>query len=262
MIDDAQQRHDELKISTAAAFVEIAAALVSDFDASDVMAGVAARSVELLNASAAGILLADRSGSLAVAAASNAQIELLELHQIQYQRGPCIDCYTRGETVMHPDLDQTSPWPEFAVASVAAGFPSVHAIPLRVKRTTLGCLNLFMAESVVLTASDIVLAQALADVATIAIVQDRALRDGVVREGSLQNALMSRITIEQAKGMIAERSKVDMDIAFGRLRAYARHTNQRLSAVAGDLAAGTISVAVINRATRPPSPPPRTRRDG
>jgi transcriptional regulator with GAF, ATPase, and Fis domain len=257
MTDDAQQRHDEQRIATATAFVEIVEALVNDFDVIEVLTGVAIRSVELLNASAAGILLADPSGNLIVTAASSEQIETLELFQIQNQQGPCLDCYTTGEPVMHADLDQPSPWPEFAVASVAAGFPSVYATPLRLNDTTLGCLNLFMAESVVLTMSDIVLARALADVATIAILQDQATRDAVAREGSLQSALTSRIAIEQAKGMIAERSSIDMDLAFSRLRAYARQTNQRLSAVAADVASGTITVAVINKAMRPQSPRPR-----
>lgn len=253
MIDDVQQRHDDDRLSTAAAFVEIVEALVTDFDVIDVLTGVAQRSVELLNASASGILLADPSGSLRVTAASSEQIGVLELFQIQHRQGPCFDCFTTGLAVMNASLDVASPWPEFARESVAAGYPSVYAVPLRLQNTTLGCLNLFMTESVVLSPSDIGLAQALADVATIVIIQDQATRDAAVREGSLQHALTSRLGIEQAKGMMAERLNIDMDTAFSRLRAYARHTNQRLSDVAGAVSSGSISVAAINKTAPPPS---------
>jgi len=249
---DDRERHT---MSTAAAFVEIVEALVNDFDVIDVLTGLATRSVELLHASAAGILLAAPDGRLRVTAASSEQVELLELFQIQNEQGPCLDCFTTGAVVMHVALDQGSPWPEFAAESVAAGFPSVFAVPLRLKSTTLGCLNLFMAESVVLTRGDVALAQALADVATIAIIQDQATRDAAVREGTLQNALTSRIMIEQAKGMIAERLNIDMDTAFSRLRGYARHTNRRLSEVAAGVATGVLTIAAVNSLVRPPSPP-------
>ena len=245
-------------MSTATAFVEIVEALIDDFDVIDVLTGLATRSVELLHASEAGILLADPSGQLIVTAASSEQVGLLELFQIQNQQGPCLDCYTSGVTVMHAALDQASPWPEFAAECVRAGFPSVFAVPLRLKSSTIGCLNLFMSESVVLTRADIVLAQALADVATIVIIQDQTSRDAAVREGSLQNALTSRIAIEQAKGMIAERFNLDMNTAFGRLRTYARQTNRRLSDVAAAVASGDLTISAVNGATRPPPPPNRT----
>ncbi len=254
---DNSHDHEDHTIAAAAAFVEIVEALVDDFDVIDVLTGLATRSVELLHASAAGILLAEPAGNLFVAAASSERIGLLELFQIQNEQGPCLDCYTSGAIVMHAMLDQASPWPGFAAESVAAGFPSVFAVPLRLKNTTLGCLNLFMTESVVLTRSDIALAQALAHVATIAIVADHASRDAAVREGTLQNALTSRIAIEQAKGMIAERLSVDMDTAFSRLRAHARNTNRRLSDVAAAVATGSLSVAEVNGSVRSPASPSR-----
>ena len=258
MTDEANDREHHT-VATAAAFVEIVQALVDDFDVIDVLTGLTTRSVELLHASAAGILLADPAGNLRVTASSSEQVGLLELFQIQNERGPSLDCFTTGAVVMHAALDQPSPWPEFAAESVAAGFPSVFAVPMRLKTNTLGCLNLFMTEAVELTRSDIALAQALADVATIAIIQDQATRDAALREGTLQNALTSRVVIEQAKGMIGERLDVDMDTAFSRLRTYARHTNGRLSDVAAAVAAGTLTVAAVNAATLPP-PPPRGHR--
>lgn len=254
MSDNVQQQQDHDRISTAEAFVEIVKALVNELDVIEVLTGVAQRSVELLNASASGILLADDTGSATVTAASSEQAGVLELFQIQNRQGPCFDCLTTGVAVMHAALDVTSPWPEFARESVAAGYPSVYAVPLRLHNNTLGCLNLFMTESVVLTPSDIALAQALADVATIVIIQDQATRHAAVREGTLQHALTSRLVIEQAKGMMAERRNIDMDVAFSQLRAYARHTNQRLSEVAAGVSSGSISIATIDKAARQRNP--------
>jgi GAF domain-containing protein len=227
---------------TAQTFVEIVDTLVGDFDVIEVLTLLTTRCVELLNAAAAGILLADGDGHLRVMGASNEEVELLELFQIQNDEGPCLDSFQTGQVVTNPDLHAGSPWPKFAVESVQRGFPSVCAVPLRLKDVTLGCLNLFMSEPVLLPDTDVALAQALADVASIAIVQDQATREAAIREGQLQHALNSRIAIEQAKGMIAEGAGLDMNQAFNRLRTYARDNNRGLTDVAETLVAGSISV--------------------
>jgi GAF domain-containing protein len=241
---------------TATTFVEIVDTLVDDFDVIDVLTQLTSRSVELLEAAAAGILLADETGHLRVIGASTERVQLLELFQIQVDQGPCLDCFHTGTVVQNSSLDAPSPWPTFAAECVSAGFPSVCAVPLRLKELILGCLNLFMSEPIQLSEAEVALAQALADVASIAIVQDQATREAAIREGHLQHALISRISIEQAKGMIAERGKVDMDDAFARLRAYARNHNRGLTEVAESLVAGTLSVDLIVQARRPPAPPP------
>jgi GAF domain-containing protein len=138
-------------------------------------------------------------------------------------------------------------WPNFGVESVRAGYPSVCAVPLRLRAVVMGCLNLFMSEAAPLTEAEVALAQALADVASITIAQDQLSRQAAAREGQLQYALNSRIAIEQAKGMIAERAGVDMDEAFARLRSYARNTNRGLTEVAGSVVAGTMSVDTVSR---------------
>ena len=241
---------------TATTFVEIVDTLVGEFDVIDVLTLLTSRCVELLDAAAAGILLADGDGHLRVIGASNEQIQLLELFQVQNDEGPCLDCFHTGEVVLHSDLDTPSPWPLFAAECTAAGFESVCAVPLRLKSRTLGCLNMFMSLPGGLTDTDVALAQALADVASIAIVQDEATRDAAVRESHLQHALTSRIAIEQAKGMIAEHGDVDMDEAFFRLRAYARNRNRGLTEVAETLVAGTTDINSIRSGRRPPIPPP------
>lgn len=241
---------------TATTFVEIVDALVGDFDVIDVLTLLTSRCVELLDAAAAGILLADSDGQLCVVGASTEQIHLLELFQIQNDEGPCFDCYQTGKIVLHSDLDTDSPWPGFAAECTKAGYRSVCAVPLRYRANTLGCLNLFVAEPGGLSDEQVALAQALADVASITIVQDQATRDATIREGHLQHALTSRIAIEQAKGMLAERNNIDMDQAFSRLRIYSRNNNLGLTSVAEAVVAGTIGINEITAQKTPPSSPP------
>lgn len=253
MTDSELSRAGERQSLTAVTFVEIVDTLVGNFDVIDVMTLLTTRVVQLLDVAAAGILLADAEGNLRVIGASNEQINLLELFQIQNDQGPCLDSYTTGSVVADSRLDLGSRWPEFAAASVRAGFPSVCAVPLRLKERTLGCLNMFRSEPSPLSDSEVSLAQALADVASIAIVQDLATRKAVVREGELQHALDSRVTIEQAKGMIAATGSVDMNEAFRRLRMFARNTNRGLTEVAKDLVEGKLRPAALI-ARRPPPP--------
>jgi GAF domain-containing protein len=255
---DNQQDGFDQQTLTARTFVEIVDTLVGNFDVIEVLTVLTSRCVQLLEAAAAGILLADGAGHLRVIGASTEQIALLELFQIQNDEGPCLDCYRTGRLVVDPDLAGSSVWPRFATESVGAGFPSVCAVPLRMNDAILGCLNLFMATPIRLSDSDVALAQALADVASIAIVQDQTTRRAAVREDQLQHALNSRIAIEQAKGMIAERGGVDMDVAFARLRGFARNNNRGLTEVAEALVSGTISIDMImhTRRTGPPTAPP------
>jgi len=239
---------------TAVAFVEIVDTLVGDFDVIDVLTSLTSRCVELLEVSAAGILLADETGRLRVIGASTEQIGLLELFQLQNDEGPCLDCFRTGEVVSHSHLLGESPWPSFSAESVRLGYASVCAIPLRLQDVVLGCLNLFQVGSVPLSQLDVSLARALADVASIAVVQDQATRQAAIREGQLRHALVSRIAIEQAKGMLAEFGGVDMDQAFNRLRAFARSSNRKLTEVAAALVEGALPLDQI-LSGRAPAPP-------
>jgi GAF domain-containing protein len=259
MAEEVSYQQVSRRAQAASAFVELVDSLVDDFDVIDVLTVLTTRCVELLGAAAAGILLADGQGTLRVIGASNEQAHLLELLQLQNDQGPCLDSYRRGAIVSNGDMGAGSPWPEFAVVSVAAGYPSVCAIPMRFRSFTMGCLNLFMSQPIVLPDDDVSLAQALAHVASIAIAQDQTIRESALRESHLQHALESRIVIEQAKGMIAAQSSVDMDSAFTMLRAHARNNNLRLTDVAKAVIAGTTTIRSTRSTVRPAKPPPSTR---
>ena len=220
-------------------FVDLADTLVADFDVIDFLHLLTDRTVLLLAASAAGVVLADPRGELRVAAASSEEAGLVELFQLQNDQGPCLDCFRTGRPISAADL--TGPdqrWPRFAQAATQAGFRTVEALPMRLRDQVIGALNLFRAEPGAFETTDLRIAQALADVATIGLLHQRNVRRSETVAEQLQAALNSRVMIEQAKGKLAERYVIDMDRAFTMLRDYARNTNQHLTDVARDFVTG------------------------
>ncbi len=214
---------------------------------------LAGRCVELIDTQAAGILLVDPERKLRVVAASSEQARLIELFQVQNDEGPCLDAYSSGVPVIHAQLRETvERWPRFTPYAVGAGFESVCALPLRLRGTVIGALNLFRTSGGDLSDADIGLAQALADVATLAILHAEAALEAERRDQQLQHALDSRVVIEQAKGMLAEQAHIDMATAFQRIRAYARHNNRQLTSVAAAIVSGDLVLdARLTNPTRP-----------
>jgi transcriptional regulator with GAF, ATPase, and Fis domain len=213
----------------AAVFVEIADTLVDDFDVIEFLQMITARTSELVSVPAVGLLLADARGRLQFMAASDEATRLLELFQLQHNEGPCLDAFTTGAQVVNADLGQAAGrWPAFAPRASAGGFRSVHALPLRLRTTVIGALNLFGTDAGVLEPADVKVVQALADIATIGLLQEKAIRHGEVVTEQLQHALNSRVVIEQAKGALARMHGVDVDAAFVMLRSYARNHNRKL----------------------------------
>ena len=240
-----------------AAFVALADTLVDDYDIIDLLDQLVAHCVTLLAADAAGLLLADPRGELRPVAASSEDAQTMELLQLQSEEGPCLECYRSGAQVRVPDLaGMADRWPRFtAVAAQAGAFASVHAIPLRLRGQAIGALNLFHHTPGALPDADLALGQALADVATIGILQERAIRRGEVVNEQLQTALNSRIIIEQAKGVLAQHLGVSVNAAFDRLRTYARGNNLRLVEVARRCVAGELDVLTSVRSPADPSRP-------
>ena len=223
------------------ALVEMADTLVGDFDVVELLTGLASRCVELLGISAAGVMVATVQGDIRLVASSSEAMRVLELFELQTEEGPCLDAYRSGEQVDHLILGAGSgPWPRFSVAALESGFQSVSALPLRLRDTTNGALNLFSVDVAPMSEPNTVVARAFADLAAISILQHRSADEHQRTNEQLSYALNSRIVIEQAKGIIAERAGVDLSGAFDRLRGYARDHNLRLTEVARAAVDGTL----------------------
>jgi transcriptional regulator with GAF, ATPase, and Fis domain len=219
-------------------FVEVADTLVADFDVVELLTSLANHCVDLFDASEAGMLLTDRNGGLEVVASSSSAMANLELFELQHDEGPCVDCFRTGQLVSTADLEaERRRWPRFAPEALDAGFHAACALPLRLRESTIGALNLLRTDSGSLSDSDLAAAQALADVATIGLIHQRAAEDARLLTEQLQRALDSRIVIEQAKGVLAAHGGLSMTAAFEALRGYARAHQQRLSDVAAAVAA-------------------------
>ena len=213
--------------------VDVADTLVDEFDLIEFLQSLTAHTSELVGARATGLLLADPEGRLQLMAASDERAEMVELFQVQAEEGPCQDCYRQGAPIVNADLRAaTDKWPQFAPRAVEAGYQSVHAFPMRLRRQVIGALNLFGRDTGDMSASEARLVQALADVATIGLLQQRAIRQSEAVTEQLQTALNSRIVIEQAKGVLAQIHGGTPDQAFERLRDYSRRHRQHLSDVA------------------------------
>ena len=227
-------------------FVELADTLVDRFDVVDLLTLLASRCVEMLGFSAAGVMLASPEGDLRVVASSSEVMHVVELLELQHDEGPCLDCYHTGQPVLNRDLAaDNGRWPRFAPVAFEAGFRHVHALPMRLRGKVIGALNLFQADTSPIDAADIRAAQAMADIGTIAILQHRATAETHTLNEQLVHALNSRIIIEQAKGVLAERLDLTVDDAFTRLRHHARSHNILLVDVAEAVIDGTLDTTAL-----------------
>ncbi|MCR6490770.1 GAF and ANTAR domain-containing protein [Amycolatopsis sp. OK19-0408] len=227
-------------------FVRLADTLVADFDVADFLAMLTEQCAALLNVGATGVILVDPAKTFQLAATSSQRAEHLELFAIQTEDGPCIDCARTGAPVFCADLTTAKTrWPRFTAAAHECGFRAAHALPMRLRDEVIGVLTLLDAEPGAPEPEDIDLGQALADVATIGILQQRTIEQRDVLAAQLQNALHSRVVIEQAKGALAERGGISADEAFQRLRSYARSRHLRLTDLAGSVLDGSIDPVVV-----------------
>lgn len=225
-------------------FVEISDTLIDEFDLPEFLHTLADRTAALLDAAAVGLMLTDQDGTLQFMAASHENVRLLELFQIQSREGPCLDAYRTATAVINTDLNAAGArWPRFAPHATSTGYRSVHAFPLRLRQDVIGAMNVFGTHPGKLDPSDIHIIQALADVASIGILQERTIAHGEILTEQLQGALNSRIIIEQAKGAIAQANNISVDAAFTLIRTRARRTNQPL---------GTLARAIVTDLTALP----------
>ena len=236
----------------ASAFVGLADTLVADYDVIELAQQLIDSTMSLLPISAAGILLGDAAGELHVFASSSEQSRLLELLQVEADVGPCLDAYRTGEPVHVADIAASAAtWTVFAERAAEYDFEAVVALPLRLRDERVGALNLFLAETGPMQQADVAVGQALADVATIGILHQRVLSRSELVNQQLQTALNTRLIIEQAKGVLAERGSVDMDRAFNLLRAHARRTNRRLADLCREVVDGASTRAILGASEQP-----------
>lgn len=225
----------------------LADTLISDFDVVEFLSLLADRLSELVEGADVGLVLVDQQGRLRVMGSSVERLRLLELFEVQSSEGPCLDCYRTGKAVVNVDLTGSSRrWPRFTPMARSGGYRMAHALPMRLREQVIGAANLLHPAPVMLGDRDLSVAQALADVATIGILQERAIRSATDLSQQLQGALNSRVVIEQAKGAVADRADVDMDTAFAWLRGYARVNGLRLTDVADAVVNRTLGVEILH----------------
>jgi GAF domain-containing protein len=231
----------ETKLSTA--FVRLADTLVADFDVVDLLHWLVEECTDILDTQAGGLMLVDAAGALQLVASTSEEAELVEVFQLAAGDGPCLECFRSGLPVTVGDIQADGArWPKFQGEALRLDFRSVHATPLRLRGQTIGTMNLFSQHVGALNPQDIAVAQALADVATIGILQERSIRSANLLSEQLQHALDSRILIEQAKGVIAASTNLTMSEAFSALRMYARSRNRTLRDVADDVTSRRLDV--------------------
>jgi transcriptional regulator with GAF, ATPase, and Fis domain len=237
----------------AQAFVALADTLVSGFDVIDFLQQLSERCVDLLEVDAAGILVTDQRGHLRLMAASSEQTRLLELFQLQNEQGPCLESFHDRAIVHCADLGEDAAmrrWPRFATQARRSGFGAVSAVPMRLRNEVIGAMNLFRAEPGALAAEQVALGQAMADIATIGLLQERTIHQSHLLTEQLQSALNSRVVIEQAKGVLAERHGCSMEQAFSTLRGHARDHNRRLTELANALVSRSLDPGELDRLAR------------
>ncbi len=227
--------------------VELADTLVDEFDMVEFLQRLTERCVELLEVDAAGLMLVDGRGNLQAIASSIESVRSLELFELQNSEGPCLECFSTGRPIVNADLERERPrWPVFAVAALDAGYRISHALPMRLREQVIGAVNLFStASDRELTDSEVNIGQAMADIATIGLLNERAVRERDVLAAQLQSALDTRILIEQAKGVLAERGGIEVHEAFAVMRRYARSRGLSLTAVATSVINGTVDTASL-----------------
>lgn len=228
--------------------VEVAETVVGEFDVAEMLTMLTNRYVDLLDVTTAGFMLVAPEGDLRLVASSSEAMRVVELFELQAQEGPCVDCYHTGEPLLNQHLSRAkNRWANFAPVALKAGFRSVHALPLRLHGATVGAVNLFRVDEQSIDPAEVLAAQALADMATIAIVQSRATAESQEMNEQLSYALKSRVLIEQAKGMLAQSGRLDMEDAFAKLRAYARNHNLQLIEVSRNVIDRDLDLATLEK---------------
>jgi GAF domain-containing protein len=230
-------------------FITLADTLAGDYDVSELLHVLVDRCGEVLRAATAGVVLESHEGGLRLAAAMTEEMEAVEEAEMAAGSGPCVDAYRSKEPVVVPDLSACEErWPDLVPRLLAMGMRAGHAFPLRLREDCIGALNLYRRQPGEFDEDDIRLAQSFADIAAIGILQHRTVAEAELRVAQLQHALDSRVVIEQAKGVLAQRHRVTVGEAFAELRRHARDGNRKIHDLAREVVEGAIDVSPGSRA--------------
>jgi hypothetical protein len=222
------------------ALAAAAASVVVEHDTVGALTQLSIDFASLAGASAVGIMIADGDGPLEVLAASAHVARELDLYELQSGEGPCLDAYASGGQVHEETAARiTARWPRFGPALVDVGFGSVYACPLRWRGSSIGALNVFLPTDAGLDRETQVVAQAFADIATIAVIQAGIPAFNLA--ALTHDALQKRTVIEQAKGVLAVTQELDMEGAFQFLLDSSRRDGRRLDVVAQEVIAAAVS---------------------
>ncbi|WP_432570764.1 GAF and ANTAR domain-containing protein [Kineococcus sp. SYSU DK005] len=225
--------------AVAAAVDEVAGLLAGRGGPLDLADGLVRHCGELLGAGAVGVLVEDSHGRLRLLASTSGAAAELELLQLEDDEGPCRDCHRAGEPVGCADpAELRRRWPGLAPAAQRHGVLSLHAEPLAAGGRTFGAVGVFLDREGGLDEVERAVVRALASLGAVGLTQLERVAAGQRVQEQLQRALDSRVVLEQAKGVLAERHGVPPEVAFERLRATARTGRRRLHDVAREVVEG------------------------
>ena len=203
--------------------------------------------VELLPIQGAGVLLEER-GALRFATASDELGRQIEELEDRLHEGPCTTAFRTGTEVLLPDLSQAvRQFPHFAPAALERGLGAVFALPLGIREHRVGALDLVSGVPVELDDGQLASARLLGDVAMSYVVNSRAFAEATKLAQQLQQALDSRVLIEQAKGRLSGLLGIGVSDAFELLRRRARNSRQPIGDVAMDVLNGSLNITALTR---------------
>jgi GAF domain-containing protein len=162
-----------------------------------------------------------------------------EIDQAQYDsgHGPCVDAYRDRVVYEVPSTAHDTRWPEFSQAALEHGIGSSLSLPLVAGEMSLGALNFYARDEAAFSDDDREAGQAFATQAAVVLANAQAYWDAHALSEQLTEAMQSRATIEQAKGILMAQSGVDADTAFAMLRSASQRENRKLRDVAHELVA-------------------------
>lgn len=244
----------EAEIATT--LIRLADTIVDGFDRYELLHDLSVSCARLLDADAAGVSIAD-GRRLQFVVATSEDMATVERFQADHRQGPCFDAYLTGQHVSTPDLRATARrWPRWTRQALALGFAAADAFPLRLGEQTVGALDVYATQTRTLSPDDVALGAAFAHMAAIGLVHEQAIAEHRNVQAQLQHALDNRISIEQAKGIVAERLQIPVSQAFDLIRRFSRSHNVKVVKTSRQIVNGELTFPPDQR------PPATAEREG